>query len=421
MYEKLNKSFVEKVDLPVKGQKFYRDTELKGFALRVTPGAKTYIVETWISSKGKSCRYTVGKHGKVKHEWARQKAEEILHMTAAGIDPLELKRKERRLHEERALVTLRAAWESYKANRNLRDTTIKIYETALRLCFSDWLDQPITQITKDDIARRHSKLLVRQGPRSDKDGAKAHANQAMRSLRAILNYAKNTYEDEEGKPLLSENPVSRLSQARLWQPVRRRKEHIKRHQLPRWFKSVMKLENLVIRDYLLLCLFTGLRRSEAAGLRWDEIDVDAKTLRIPAERAKNHQEHVLPLSDFLCKLLSQRIRVVGSPFVFPGKGRDGHLVDPKKMIQKVAADSEVQFRSHDLRRTFISIAEGCDISHYTLQRLLNHRSKDVTSSYIQFEEERLREPMQKITDAILGFFEVEKNEFLHRERFNKAL
>ncbi len=160
-----------------------------------------------------------------------------------------------------------------------------------------------------------------------------------------------------------------------------RKDFIKRHQLPRWYKAVTKLKNPVIRDFLLLCLFTGLRRTEATQLRWADIDMEGKTLRIPPERTKNHEEHVLPLSDFLCKLLDERIRQVGNPFVFPGKGGTGHLIEMKRAITNVTKASGVTFKTHYLRRTFITIAEGIDIPHYALKKLLNHKTNDSTSSY----------------------------------------
>lgn len=58
--------------------------------------------------------------------------------------------------------------------------------------------------------------------------------------------------------------------------------------------------------------------------------------------------------------------------------------------------------AHDLRRTFITIAESIDIPAYTLKALVNHHvGTDVTQGYLQINVERLRAPMQQITDFIL--------------------
>ena len=65
-----------------------------------------------------------------------------------------------------------------------------------------------------------------------------------------------------------------------------------------------------------------------------------------------------------------------------------------------SADS---FTVHDLRRTFITIAKSLDIAAYALKRLLNHKmTNDVTAGYIITDVERLRVPMQKITDYMVS-------------------
>ena len=70
--------------------------------------------------------------------------------------------------------------------------------------------------------------------------------------------------------------------------------------------------------------------------------------------------------------------------------------------QQVARASGVEFTLHDLRQRFLTIAEILDIPHYALKRLANHRdSLDVTAGYILDDVERLRQPMQRITDFIL--------------------
>ena len=61
---------------------------------------------------------------------------------------------------------------------------------------------------------------------------------------------------------------------------------------------------------------------------------------------------------------------------------------------------------HDLRRTFITTAESLDIPAYALKRLLNHKmNHDVTAGYIIMDVDRLRKPMQKITDYLLKCME----------------
>lgn len=71
-----------------------------------------------------------------------------------------------------------------------------------------------------------------------------------------------------------------------------------------WFDAIMKWETPATRDYLLLLLFTGMRRSEAAALSWKDIDFIQETLRVNIP--KNSKPLVLPLSSFLITLLEYR-------------------------------------------------------------------------------------------------------------------
>ena len=147
-------------------------------------------------------------------------------------------------------------------------------------------------------------------------------------------------------------------------------------------------------------LFTGLRKEEAACLAWSNVDFRAKTLTVLD--TKNHQDHVLPLSDFLLELLQRRQAAAVNEYVFPGANGVGRIREQRKQMIKVTEESGVDFTIHDLQRTFITVAESLDIPAYALKRLLNHKmGNDITAGYIIIDAERLRIPMQKITDHLL--------------------
>lgn len=153
-------------------------------------------------------------------------------------------------------------------------------------------------------------------------------------------------------------------------------------------------------------LFTGLRRGEAASLTWQQVDFTDRTIIIID--TKNSHKHTLPLSDFLYDLLKKRQATKQSDhFVFPADTQSGYIQNFRKWLLKATTISGVTFTVHDLRRTFITIAESLDISVYALKRLLNHSTtNDVTAGYIILDVERLREPMQKISDHIVRLMDV---------------
>jgi integrase len=385
---KLTKSAIDKLARPEHGQVFYRDSQLKGFALRLTPGAKSFIVETRVN--GKVRRITLGQYGELTAEQARCEAKKLLGRIATGHDPAAEKKK-----AQLKAITLEQTYQDYiLARKGLKPKSLYDYQRVMAVSFSDWRSRPLLNITKDKVSQRHRRLGEEHG--------EAYANLSMRVLRALFNFAAGQYEDAQGRSLITENPVKRLSQTRAWYRVERRQTVIKPHELAAWYQGVMALNSHTLRDYLLLVLFTGLRRQEAAHLTWDNVDLVGRTLTIAD--TKNHQVHTLPLSDFLHDLLTRRKdKRNGNAYVFPGSGKGGYLVEPRKQMAKVTAVSGVAFTVHDLRRTFVSVAESLDISVYAVKRLVNHKMNgDVTAGYVVADVERLRKPIQQITDYLLS-------------------
>ena len=386
---KITKSAVEKLPIPISetagrtAQKRYYDDAMKGFGVRVTSGGtKAFFVEKLI--KNKLSRITLGRYPELTVEMARKEAQKLLGQIASGMDPVA---------EKMRAMTLNDVFNDYiQVRKSLKHNTLYNYKKVLATGFAGWINKPFLAITKDKVAKYHEKL--------GKERGEAYANLAMRLLRALFNFAAGQYEDTQGRSLITENPVKRLSQTRAWYRVERRQSFIKAHELALWYAGVEQLQSDVFRDYLLLILLTGLRRQEAATLLWEQVDLNAKTLTVLD--TKNHESHTLPLSNYLYELLLSRSQKKTNEYVFSGSGAAGHIIEPRKQMANVTKFSGIHFTVHDLRRTFITIAEGLDISAYALKRLMNHKMNgDITAGYIVTDVERLRKPMQQITDYFL--------------------
>ncbi|MCK4577390.1 MAG: tyrosine-type recombinase/integrase, partial [Candidatus Marinimicrobia bacterium] len=260
------------------------------------------------------------------------------------------------------------------------------------------MDRPLLTITREMVARRHKKL----GERSE-----ARANLTFRYLRAVFNFAAGQFTDAKGMPLVTDNPVRRLSDTRAWYRVARRQTVIKPHQLKPWMKAVLSLKEQSVQytfetvsDFLMLVILTGLRRAEAETLRWKQVDFEGRTLTVLD--TKNHQDHTLPMSDYIFDILTRRSAKATNEYVFTASHGRGYLREPRKAMLRVIEKSGVSFTVHDLRRTFATVADSLDVPGYAVKALLNHKmSADVTAGYIVMDVERLREPMQRITDYIL--------------------
>ena len=377
---RFTKRTIDALPHPEKGQVLYRDDMLRGFGLRVGARSKVFYVEGQVHQRTK--RVTIGRADVIGVDAARKRAMAILSDMAEGKDPNAEKRR-----EALESITVGQSFDQFFVSRtSLAESTVDRYRRSCDLYLKDWRRRPLTEITRQTILKRHQRIA--------KENGEVTANTVMRHLRSVYNFTAAAHEQ------FPPNPVSILTQARAWFPERRRRGVVGAHDLPAWWTAVME-EPEYSRDFLLIALFTGMRRNEIASLRWEHIDLRERALHIP--KTKNGDPLDLPLSDFLVCLLRERLDQTGtSPWVFPSTGRKGHIVETKKFTARVTERSGVTFTLHDMRRTFITIAESLDIPHYALKRLLNHRlSGDVTAGYIVSDMERLRGPVSLVAAKIL--------------------
>ncbi|MGD9842690.1 MAG: integrase arm-type DNA-binding domain-containing protein, partial [Steroidobacteraceae bacterium] len=274
---------------------YYNDSRVQGLQLIVTDrGQKSFYLYAWFQGKPK--RFRIGGYPDLTPDMARQAARKMRGEVAQDHDPT-AERKRRRVKG----TTLREVLEAFRlARRQLKPRTINDYQRFLETIFVDWIDKPFTDITRDKVSTRHALVTTNSGP--------AHADNAMRSLRSLLNFAMEEYQGPNGERPMIENPVIKLSQTRAWNKVARRETVISEHQLKPWFAAVLEIkhtmapdsQDALVADYLLLLMLTGLRRSEGAGLTWERVDWEGKSLTI--RDTKYSQKHILPLSDYLVEL-----------------------------------------------------------------------------------------------------------------------
>ncbi len=390
---KINRSTVKALPLfkpnpekPNTNQQLLFDSVLPGFGVRITENKKAYFAQKRVGRK--VVRFTIGPCNQIIPEKAREIAHEKLLEMTRGQDPNLI--KQGILAE--AEITLEKSFQDFVEVRSLKPITFREYNRAMKKTFKDWQTKPVNSITKDMVMRKFRKVSSESGP--------ALANLEFRFLRALMNFAMGQYENSKGKPLVSVNPVSRLSETKAWHRIKRRQTIIDKSDLPKWFKGIRSLRNEDFRDYLTLLLLTGVRRSEGFQLQWSDIDLRNKTFII--QDTKNHNPLSLPMGSFLYKMFKERKRTSKSEWVFPGTGRTKHMVDPKGALKEIKETTGIKFSFHDLRRLFITTTDSLDISTYSMKALVNHSlNGDVTGGYIVSDPQRLKEPMQRIETHLL--------------------
>jgi integrase len=401
--EKRTKRYIEQLAAPDPSgkQTLYFDTELKGFGVLVSgkSAAKTYVVQKKLPG-GKTRRVTVGPANVLDLGEAVERAKKLLGEFYSGVDP----KASRRAAQRRGL-TLRDALDEYLAdNTRLAERSRQGYRGAVLRSLSSWLDLPLRDLTREMVERRHRQIAQEVAKPGRSGGGEntgmATADFAMRTLHLIYNAAIDK------DPTLGPNPV-RLRKA--WFKVAPRERFLSGDQLPAFYAAVEALESRTQSDFLKLLLFTGLRRGEAAALRWSEVDFSSRVIRLPSTRTKSGRRLDLPMSDYVRGLLVAR-RALGreGDWVFPGDGKTGHLDTPRFGLEQVAKATGITISAHDLRRTFVTHAEESNISPLALQALVNHAlGNDVTSGYVRMTVERLREPAQRVCDRLMELCGIE--------------
>ena len=147
------------------------------------------------------------------------------------------------------------------------------------------------------------------------------------------------------------------------------------------------MEDELQRDLIRFMLLMPLRRDEAAGLAWSEVDLQLRRVRISAGRAKTREAHELPLSAPAMAVLEARKPAAKGELVFPSAdgrpytGLDHLLTRIRKRIGHADTKRAERFNFHDVRRSFVShLAErGIDVD--LLDQCLSHSRKGVFGIY----------------------------------------
>jgi len=392
------------------------DSGQPGLTCRVLPsGEKTLQVFKRPKGSHKLARIKICEAGAQALEGkkgVRNRARDILSDLENGINPNEQTRI-KKAQEAAEVFTLKQAIDGYIETATIKPSTAEGYKSVINKHLHDWLNLPLQSITGSMVKARHKEI------------SKKHpvaANNTMRVLRLLFKHYQEELEDETtGESPIPNSPTRKLRKK--WNRETRRKTYIKPDSLTEWWDAteaitatrkgtkkdqvpVYQGDGDLARDYLQFVVLTGLRRREASGLTWDRVDMKNKVFTVT--NTKNEDDLELPLSDYLIEILERRKKATkGNPKPFP-------IDEVKKFVAWVCKKSGVSFTVHDLRRTFITYAESLDFGAYTLKALINHRTggdhNDVTAGYVVINTERLRKPMQDITDFILKHAGVKETE-----------
>lgn len=354
------------------------DAEISGFGLRIYPtGKKSFILS--YRHNGRKRLITIGQYGAITLEQARIEAKKYHVDVIQGDDPLEERQRERAGDTVKDLCV--TYLDRHAANKKSGGADKRRIDQHI---IPAWGSLKVASIRRADVAALHTKIGKSKGH--------YEANRTLALASTMFKLAEHWGILEEGAP----NPAKGVKKF----PEVKRDRFLQSDELPRFFAALAEEPNDTIRDYILISLLTGARRDNVQSMRWDQISFERAEWRIPM--TKNGTAQTVTLSPEAVEILLNRF-YTKSPFVFPGDGKSGHLVEPKNCWKRVLERAELtDLRIHDLRRTLGSWQAKTGASLSIIGKSLNHKNTSTTAIYARLDLDPVRESVERATGAMLA-------------------
>jgi integrase len=332
------------------------DDEQRGLGVRVTAGGgKSFLAQ--YRAAGVKRRVPIGSCSAISLAQARDAARAVLGDTAKGRDPASERKqaareaKRKAAHDALTLDALLGQWETLRlADRRARYASEAV--RAVRHAFAKHLNSPAAALDRAAVVRVLDQLA--------KDGKGAMASRTGAYGRACYHWAVK-------RGALEANPFAHLPLV----PTAKRERVLSDTELAAVWKAIETggAFNSIVR----MLIMTGQRREDVAGMSWSEISRDLATWTIPAARAKNGAEHLVPLSPQAQAILHAAPRLDGVDVVFPGlHGPFNGFSKAKAALDRASAVTD--WRLHDLRRTVATGLQKLGVRLEVTEAILNHVS-----------------------------------------------
>lgn len=369
---KITKTLVD-TSKPAEAEYVVWDEEIKGFGLRVSKsGVKTYILKYRVGGgrRGAQRKATIGRHGQITPDQARDTAKTWAAQVALGGDPAGEKQAKRKGATVSELLDdfltdysePHNAPSSVKKNRRLIETKIKPVLGKLK----------VAEVTQDDI--NSLKKKYRSTP--------IEANRCLSLISAAFNWA--------GKG----NPVKGVKKY----PEQPRSDMVLNvDQIGRLGKALNDLEadgeNIVAIAALRTATLTGWRIGEVLSLKRSALDLKGLTAGITGKTGSRKAPVSGPVAVILASLPD------GGDFVFSGRSGDKHL--DYSVVRRVWAEAckraDIKgFRIHDLRHGAATMGAELGANAAILRDLLGHSTLAMTNRYIA----RLVDPVRDVSERV---------------------
>jgi len=225
-----------------------------------------------------------------------------------------------------------------------------------------WRGRKIQEITKRDVVTLLDEVNDR--------GAPIMANRTLAAVRRLFNWAVS-------RDIIAASPCAGVEPP----ASENSRDRVLTDDELRLVWDAADAEGWPFGPIVKLMILTGQREGEVAGMRWRELELDAKLWTLPATRVKNDEMHTVPLSDAAIEIIKGLPQIRTSEgFVFASR-RGAHVTGfsgAKERIDEATAKANEgplpAWVFHDLRRTVASGMARLGIQLPVIEKVLNHKS-----------------------------------------------
>ena len=345
-----------------------REGSGEGFAIRVMPsGHKSWLYIYYFESKKQ--RMTLGAYPATSLAHARELHRNAIRCLAGGKNPAG---EQYRIKQEARL------------SGTVNDLVSEYLEKWAKPRKRSWREDE--RILNKDVAPMIGKHKAKDITKRDiilildqviKRGAPIAANRTLAAMRRMFNFAveqdiitstpcygvKSPSKENRRDRLLSEDEIRVI-----W-------HGLKDANMSEHSKLALKLQ-----------LVTAQRKGEIVSAEWDEFDLKNGRWNIPANKSKNGNPHLVPLSSLAIDLL-QELKAIsnGSKWLFPSPRSDKHIIPTA--VDHALRNNLSKFKGvkhatpHDFRRAASSHMTALGISRLVVSKILNHVERSITAIY----------------------------------------
>ena len=382
----LSNAWIKNAEPPARFDSIKGDSKVKGLKIRITKkGTKTFYY-FYKSKAGRQGKYRIGVFGDIGVPEAREIAKDLAADVRRGGDPQAEKVEARNLREEEKnkAVKDRVATlsiflgEKYYPWAEGQQKSLWNTKAIMKRNFEFLNSKRMDQITIWDIDKWQKGQL-------DRGIQRTTIGRAVTALKAVLNKAveldvieKNPIAGRKGKKADKKGVIRWLSadeEQRLYDALSKRTGH-----LP------------VI---ITLLLNTGARPGEIFTLRWENVDLDNRSITLEAAFTKTGQTRYIPLNDTAFNALSNWES--NGDWVFPGMYPKTHIKSIQKGWRYIKQEANItNMRLYDLRHSFASKLVRNGVSIYEVAELLGHSAVEMTKIYAHLDDQTLRNAVSKV-------------------------